>query len=171
MTKKINHSPRTQNNYRVSGFTMVETIVVILIVAILASIAIPSFFSIINLARCRAELNPIIMEVEREENVYGNIKGCEPFRKSKELRFYVRAIGKSSYQYYYFPISMSSQDWTSQNWLSSVTFGEDQDSGAVFKGGIVLIDPKDPKWLDRDADNGRNSLIGRTLSANDFLRE
>jgi prepilin-type N-terminal cleavage/methylation domain-containing protein len=173
MTKKINYSPRTQNHHRVSGFTMVEIIVVILIVSILLSTAIPSFLSVINRARCSVELNPnlIITEVEREKNVHGKIKGCEPFRKYKELRFYVHATGKTRYPYYYFPILIDGQDWKSQDWSSSVTFGEEQDSGATFKGGVVLIDPKDSKLLDYDADNGRNSLIGRTLSANDFSRE
>ena len=119
----------------------------------------------------KSELNSVNSEVEREETVSGKIRGCEPFRKSHELKFYVRAIGKLSYQYYYFPISVNGQDWKSQDWESSVTFGANQDSGAVFKGGVVLTDPKDPKWSDHDADGGRDSLIGKIISANDFLRK
>jgi prepilin-type N-terminal cleavage/methylation domain-containing protein len=171
MMKAFNRRFKTQAGYYISGFTMVEIIVVILIISILISVAVPSFLSIINQVSCRAELNLIDFEVEREETVSGKIKGCEPFRKSHELKFYVCAIGKSNYQYYYFPISVKGQDWKSQNWESSVTFGANHDSGSVFKGGVVLTDPKYPKWSNYDADNGRDSLIGKRISANDFLRK
>jgi prepilin-type N-terminal cleavage/methylation domain-containing protein len=166
MNKKINHRSKTEL-HRVSGFTMVEIIVVILIVSILVSTAIPSFLTIINKVGCRAEINLINMEVERKENISGKIKGCEFFlRQSYALNFYVHASGKTSYQYYYFPIKVNAKDWE-----SSVIFGDEQDSGAVFKGGVVLTNPKDPEWSNYDADNGRNSLIGMIIGVHDFLRK
>lgn len=155
-----------QENHREDGFTMVEIIVVVLIVSILISTAVPSFLSLINKVNCRTEINITNLEVEREEKISGKIRGCASLLKSNELKFYVRALGKTTNQYYYFPVSVEAQDWK-----ASVIFGDEQDSGSVFKGGVVLTNPQDPEWSNHDADNGINSLIGKTLSTNDFLRK
>jgi prepilin-type N-terminal cleavage/methylation domain-containing protein len=172
MFKKLNHSPIIKKYHHSAGFTLIEILVVILIISVLISISIPSFLSIINQTKCRAELSNINIEVNREETIFGKIKGCETFHTShQELKFYIYATGKQSYPYYYFPISVYGQKWDDQEWESSVIFGSEQDSGSSFKGGVTLTDPKDPKWSDYDADIGRNFLIGRRISSDDFLRK
>jgi type II secretory pathway pseudopilin PulG len=167
MIKRSNHSPIIKKNRHSTGFILIEILVVILIISVLISISMPSFLSIINQTRCRAELSSINIEVNREETIFGKIKGCETFHTShQELKFYIYAAGKQGYPYYYFPISVYGQKWE-----SSVIFGSEQDSGSSFKGGVTLTDPKDPKWPDYDADIGRNFLIGRRISSDDFLRK
>ena len=164
---------RISREISINGFTIYETLTVILIISILFSIAIPSFSSVVQKVQCRLDQNAprygenmldilntnSIEKVDYATLVFGKIKGCEPF--GRVLYFYVHASEKKSHQYYYYPITVTGESWqTKQN----VIFGAIEDSGKSFIGGCILADPQDPRWDERDSDNGMDMLIGKPVS-------
>ena len=153
------------------GFTIHETLTVILIISILFSIAIPSFLVVVEEAKCKLGSNSSIhgrdmveisnsnstIRVNRNNLISGKIKGCEPF--GKVLMFYVKASGKASNQYYYFNITVNGK-----NWRSDVIFGAIEDGGTSFAGGCVLVDRQDSRLDEKDSDNGIDIFIGKPVS-------
>jgi hypothetical protein len=171
MVKKLSRNLRRSRYRSIYGSTLPEVIAVLLIISILLAIAIPSFLSIISEVKCKfsygsfdytkSSLQLTIespsQEVSQVETISGKMLGCVPVGKS--LYFSVYVPRKREFQYYYFPIKFNRLHWN-----APVRFGESMDNGLDFSGSVVLTDPNDPQWDDRDSDNGVSSLIGKRVS-------
>lgn len=97
--------------------------------------------------------------VVRTENVVGTINGFLP--SDKQLYIYVKASSLREFQFYYFPVTLREQNWFAQVYFGAV---ETTDQGLSFETGLVLANPKDQRWNDRNSDNGISTLIGELVT-------
>ena len=126
------------------------------------SVAVPSN-SLIPKQTSPINVTPNIIEgqkVARIESIVGKIDGKIP--DEKELYLYVKAPALQDFPFYYFPVTVRGQTWT-----SSAIFGAvgDGNQGLLFETGLVLADPKDKKWRNKNSDNGIADFIGEPVGS------
>lgn len=97
-------------------------------------------------------------KVERKQTVIGTFEGLIP--SDRKLYFYVYIPTLQDFPFYYFPVQISGKSWRSSAIFGSV---EDSNQGASFVTGLVLASPQDPKWNNRNSDNGLPELVGENL--------
>ena len=99
-------------------------------------------------------------KVARIESLVGKIDG--KMTDEKKLYLYVKAPALQDFPFYYFDVTVRDQTWT-----SSAIFGAvgDGNQGLLFETGLVLADPKDKKWRNKNSDNGIADFIGEPVGS------
>jgi hypothetical protein len=96
-------------------------------------------------------------KVDWKQTVAGEIEGGLP--SDQALYLYVRVPSLKEFSFYYFPVKLDGKIWN-----TAAQFGSKEDN-SKFQTGLVLVNPKDPKFSNRNQDNGVHELVGKKLTA------
>jgi hypothetical protein len=95
-------------------------------------------------------------KVDQKQTITGTVEGVMP--SDKVLYIYVYVPRLQDFPFYYSPVKIDSPTWNAH-----VIFGAVEDSKLSFQTGLVLADPKDPKFRSQNSDNGISELIGEKV--------